>query len=156
MTDMARPLTAPIAPTATARVYRSEILVRFAHCDPAGIVFYPRYLEMFNALVEDWFLDELGISFSEIHRGRGWGIPTVHLDVDYVAYSSLGEVLTANLVVRKLGTTSIALHIRLDGPDGGERVRGNVTLVLVDAAEKRPVAIPADLRARLSAFLAPQ
>ena len=153
MADTARPL--PAASTA-GRVYRSEVLVRFAHCDPAGIVFYPRYLEMFNALVEDWFLDDLGISFSEIHRGRGWGIPTVHLDVDYLAYSELGEVLAANLVVRKLGKTSIALHIGLNGPDGTERVRGNVTLVLVDAATKRPVAIPSDLRTRLSAFLAPE
>jgi hypothetical protein len=25
-----------------AETYRSEILVRFADCDPAGMVFYPR------------------------------------------------------------------------------------------------------------------
>ena len=25
--------------------------VRFQHCDPAGIVFYPRYFEMLNSVV---------------------------------------------------------------------------------------------------------
>ena len=29
--------------------------VRFGDVDPAGIVFYPRYFEMLNAAVEDWF-----------------------------------------------------------------------------------------------------
>ena len=46
----------------TAQVYRSTVLVRFADCDPAGIVFYPRYMEMFNALVEDWFREGLKLS----------------------------------------------------------------------------------------------
>lgn len=145
----------PPAPSGSARVYRSNVLIRFAHCDPAGIVFYPRYLEMFNALVEDWFLDELGISFAEIHEGRGWGIPTVRLEVDYIAYSRLGEVLSASLVVRKLGTTSFALDIVLAGPDGADRVRGYVVLVLINAATKLACPIPPDLRARMSAFMTP-
>jgi 4-hydroxybenzoyl-CoA thioesterase len=32
--------------------YQREVLVRFAHCDPAGIVFYARYFEMINGVVE--------------------------------------------------------------------------------------------------------
>ena len=50
-----------------AQVYRSEILVRFGDCDPAGIVYYPRYMEMFNSLVEDWCLGLPGFI------GHGWG-----------------------------------------------------------------------------------
>ena len=44
-----------------------EITVEWGDCDPAGIVFYPRYLEMFNNLVEDWFCDGLKLSFAEFH-----------------------------------------------------------------------------------------
>jgi 4-hydroxybenzoyl-CoA thioesterase len=138
-----------------SRVYRSSVLVRFAHCDPAGIVFYPRYLEMFNALVEDWCLEELDISFAEIHEARGWGLPTVHLEVDYLAYCRLGETLSTSLVVRSIGRTSIGLEIVLTGPDGDERVRGKVVLVLTDAATKRALPIPPDLKGKISAFLAP-
>jgi 4-hydroxybenzoyl-CoA thioesterase len=139
----------------SSRVYRSSILVRFAHCDPAGIVFYPRYLEMFNAIVEDWCLEELDVSFAEIHNARGWGLPTVHLEVDYLAYSQLGETLSASLVVRSIGRTSLGLEIVLTGPDGDDRVRGKVVLVLTDAATKRAFPIPPDLKAKMSAFLAP-
>jgi 4-hydroxybenzoyl-CoA thioesterase len=33
--------------------FEREGLVRFAHCDTAGIVYNPRYFEMLNALVEN-------------------------------------------------------------------------------------------------------
>jgi 4-hydroxybenzoyl-CoA thioesterase len=36
--------------------------VLFKHCDPAGIVFYPRYFEMINDCVEAFF-DEIGTPF---------------------------------------------------------------------------------------------
>jgi 4-hydroxybenzoyl-CoA thioesterase len=63
-------------------------------------------------------------------------------------------VLSASLVVRKLGTTSFALDIVLAGPDGIDRVRGYIVLVLIDAATKRACPIPPDLRGRMSAFMA--
>ncbi len=138
---------------ATAAAYRSEVLVRFAHCDPAGIVFYPRYLEMFNNLVEDWCNDALDISFRELHAGRGWGLPTVHLEVDFVAPCTMGEVLQASLVVRAIGNSSIRLEILFQGPDGRDRVRGKVVLVLTDVRCSRGVPLPEDLRGRLAKFL---
>ena len=137
----------------SAAAYRSEVLVRFAHCDPAGIVFYPRYLEMFNNLVEDWCHDALDISFRELHAGRGWGLPTVHLDVDFVAPCLMGEVLQTSLVVRAIGNSSIRLEILFQGPDGRDRVRGKVVLVLTDVRCSRGVPLPEDLRGRLAKFL---
>src|SRR6202021_3747690 len=79
------------------RVYRKDIVVRFADCDPAGIVFYPRYLEMFNDLVEQWFREELHWSFAELVTNRGWGLPTVHLEVDFVAPRRFDEMFFAAL-----------------------------------------------------------
>ena len=131
--------------------YRAEILVRFAYCDPAGIVFYPRYLEMFNGLVEDWLREGVGHSFQEIFA-RGWGLPTVHLNVDLVAPSTIGDVLSAALAVRSVGTSSITLDIVLSGPDGNIRVRGEVVLVLTDASENRSQTIPDDLRKQIAPF----
>ncbi len=139
----------------STRVFHKNVLVRFADCDPAGMVFYPRYLEMFNNLVEDWCQEELDLPFSEVHTGRGWGLPTVHLNVDFVAPSFLGEVLSATLAVTSLGTSSIALDILLRGPDGVDRVRGKVVLVLMDTRQKRALSIPDDIRARIAEFCIP-
>lgn len=129
--------------------YQSQILVRFADCDPAQMVFYPRYLTMFNDLVEDWFREGLKLPFSYYHFEQQHGLPTVHLNVDFIAPSRLGEVLTATLTVNKVGKSSMALDIVLRGPDGSDRVRGNVVLVVTDLRSSRAVPIPDDLRAKI-------
>jgi 4-hydroxybenzoyl-CoA thioesterase len=128
--------------------------VRFADCDPAGIVFYPRYFEMFNGLVEDWFRSELQASFTEIVTKRGWGLPTVHLEANFVAPSRFDETLFATLTVNRLGTSSMGLDIVLRGPDNGDRVRGKVVLVFIDRAAHRAIPWPNDLRARILAYQA--
>jgi 4-hydroxybenzoyl-CoA thioesterase len=132
--------------------YQAQIPVRFADCDAAGIVFYPRYLEMFNGLVENWFRDELNFSFTEIVTNRGWGLPTVHLEVDFVAPSRFDETLSATLRVRSLGTTSVNLEILLRGKDDRDRVRGKVVLVLIDRAVQRAIPWPSELRERIVRF----
>jgi len=135
-----------------ADVYHSNILIRFSHCDPAGIVFFPRYLEMFNDIVEDWCRDELGFTFAEIHLKRGWGLPTVHLDVDFFVPSTLGDQLSATLRVNKIGRSSIGVEIAMCGPDGVERLRGRSVLVFIDAATKKSSPIPDDMRVRIERF----
>jgi 4-hydroxybenzoyl-CoA thioesterase len=134
--------------------YRKQVLVRFGDCDAAGIVFYPRYLEMFNSLVEDWYRDALLFSFTEIVTTRGWGLPTVHLEVDFAASSVFGEHLSATLYVREIGTSSLTLDISLQGPDGSDRVRGKIVLVLSDRRNHKAIPIPADVRRRILAFKA--
>ena len=69
--------------------------VRFQHVDYAGIVFYPRFLEMLNGLVEDWFEEALDRPFSKMHETNG--IPTVDLKVQFKNAARLGEILTKKL-----------------------------------------------------------
>lgn len=133
--------------------FQTEVLVRFADCDPAGIVFYPRFLEMFNNLVEDWCTAGLNFSFNDIVIKNGWGLPTVHLEADFVSPCRLGEVLIAKLYVRSVGKSSIKADILLCGPDESERVRGKVVLVLTDRRSHTALAIPEALRHRISTFV---
>jgi 4-hydroxybenzoyl-CoA thioesterase len=139
--------------SSAAPSFTTEVLVRFADCDPAGIVFYPRLLEMFNNLVEDWCSDGLKFSFDDIVIQHGWGLPTVRLEADFVAPCRMGEVLTAKLFVRKIGRSSLHADIVLCGPDQRSRVRGKVVLVLTDRREHRAIAFPDALRDRMLTFV---
>jgi 4-hydroxybenzoyl-CoA thioesterase len=142
----------PVAPAGENRVFATEVTVRFGDCDPAGIVFYPRYFEMVNNLVEDWCAQALGMSFREMHLERGLGLPTVQIDTSFVAPSELGDVLRAELRVQKLGGASVTLAVRLAGPHGEDRVRASLVLVMMQLKERRAVRIPDLLRARMAAF----
>jgi 4-hydroxybenzoyl-CoA thioesterase len=61
----------------------------------------------------------------------------------------MGDVLSAELTVRAVGGSSVTLGIEFRGPDGENRVRATLVLVLVDAETKRPMPIPEDVRARM-------
>jgi hypothetical protein len=65
--------------------YPTHTLVRFAHVDPAGIVFYPRYFEMLNGAIEDFFAEAAGADFASLHLERGIGVPTARLHTEFAA-----------------------------------------------------------------------
>ena len=50
-----------------AEQFARERLIRFSHCDPAGIVYFVNFFDMVGAVVEDWFRDAVGLPFQEMH-----------------------------------------------------------------------------------------
>src|SRR5262249_54778125 len=91
--------------------FRREVLVRFAHCDAAGWVFYPRYFEMVSDFVEDWFAAGLQVSAPELLRSQAILTPSVHFTADFVKPAHFGERLLFTLSVRRIGRTSCELEI---------------------------------------------
>ena len=141
-----------MAVTDIGTCFAVDIPVRFAHCDTAGIVFYPRYFEMMNAVVEDWCAQGLGTSFRALHLEQGMGLPTVRIHTEFTAPSQLGDLLRAQLSVTRLGGSSVTVAIRLLGPEGEPRVAAELVLVMMDLARRRAVPIPAPLRERMARF----
>ena len=132
-------------------IYSKQETVRFGHCDPAGIVFYPRYFEMLNALIEDWFTLGLGIDYAELLGPRRVGVPTVSLQSHFKRVSRMGDRLTQTLAVKKLGRTSLTITVIFSGYDG-ERVSFEQVLVCTDLNTHKPQPFPEDLRLALENF----
>ena len=128
--------------------------VRFAHCDPAGWVFYPRYFEMVSDFVEDWFAAGLGTSLPQLLHRQAILTPSVHFTVDFPKPARFGDRLLFTLSVLKLGRASCELQIEAS-LGGATRMRMRQVLVLISAATGRPIAIPPQLMRRMQKFLAP-
>jgi len=123
--------------------------VRFQHCDPAGIVFYPRYFEMVTATVEEWFAQRLGVPFETLHGPLGAAVPTASISVDFHAPSRLGDVLEFRLRPTRIGRSSVGLSIEAYcGPE--KRLSMESTLVFTKAGASKPDAWPEALRAGIS------
>ena len=134
------------------KVFSTGRKIRFSHCDPAGIVFFPQYMVMFNGLLEDWFTDALGVPYGPLVQQRRVGTPTVSLQCDFTAISRMGDEVTLGLTVLRIGGASFRLSIGCRcGND--ERVRMTQVLVITDLDTHRPIAIPDDIRAAMSKFL---
>ncbi|MCV2887839.1 acyl-CoA thioesterase [Ruegeria aquimaris] len=130
--------------------FSTEIEVRFKHCDPAGIVFFPRYFEMINDVVEDWFATDLGLPFHELVKENG--APTAQIQATFTAPSLHGDVLSFRLTPTRIGNSS--LDYELTAHCGDElRLRAKATLVHV-ARLGRSLAWPQAIRERVSAQIA--
>ena len=115
--------------------FKKQEKVRFQHVDYAGIVFYPRFLEMLNCLVEDWFEEALDRPFSKMHETNG--IPTVDLKIQFKNAARLGEILTKKLWVKELKNSSILCGFKFENESNTIVLEGEVTLVNVKIQEDR-------------------
>lgn len=123
--------------------------ILFRHCDPAGIVFYPRFFEMINDCVEAFFEQELDFPFAEIHRDGA--VPTAETSTRFLAPCRIGEELNMELEVTNLGRTSMGLALRAKC-EGETRFETNSTLVFVNE-QGRPQPWPDRVRHRIDHFL---
>lgn len=132
--------------------FETDVLVRFGHCDPGNIVYYPRYFEMINNVVEDWCREGLGVDFRELLVTRNLGLPTVHFDVQFLTPGELGDRLRFALSVEKIGNSSVKLR-HLVTNQGRDAIRVAQTVVFTDKTTMRPCPIPPDMAERMRAFL---
>ena len=117
-------------------------------------MYFPRFLEMANDIVEDWFEARLAIPFKEFHLSRGWGVPLVNTKVDFLKACRLGETLHMDLRVEALGRSSAVLAIR-GRTKGEDRLRLRHKVAIVSLESRRAIAIPEELRERMARFLVP-
>ncbi|MCB1891683.1 MAG: thioesterase family protein [Rhodocyclaceae bacterium] len=131
--------------------FYSDRLVRFSHCDPAGIVFYPQYFIMFNGLVEDWFNQGLGVNYARYITEHKLGFPIVSLNCEFSATSTIGEIITLGLKLERLGRSSMEIAVDCRYKQE-ERLRARFVLVSVDLNHQRAQPVPDDLRGLMQAF----
>jgi 4-hydroxybenzoyl-CoA thioesterase len=135
-----------------AQRFSTRRLIRFSHCDPAGIVFFVNFFEMISGIVEDWFREAVQLPFQEMHLERRVGFPIVTTGCEFLRPCHLGDTLELELAIARLGRASIDFDIR--GRVGGDekfRARHKVALVSLDTFKSMP--IPDDMRAKMLPYV---
>ena len=126
--------------------------IGFRHCDPAGIVFYPRYFEMMNDAVELFFRDAVDWPFSRMHAVDRRGIPAVSAHLDFKSPGRLGDQLDWTLRVSRLGRSSATMmHQAMIGDT--EILSGRTTIVHTDLDKMGALAWTDDVRGTLAAYV---
>lgn len=133
-------------------VFTSDHLIRFAHCDPAAIVYFPDFLDLAHSTMEDWLREGVGCALPDLIRQRRIGTPTVNLQCDFIKPVAMGEILRYELRVRKLGNASVVLEHR-GVRAGTECLRLSQTIVFMNLDSQKAVPIPQDLRPRIERYL---
>ena len=122
-------------------MYVIDRKVEFQHCDPAGIVFFPRYFEMLNSVIEEWFDTKLDYSFQAMHMRDGKGVPTAEISTKFVLPSRLGDVLNFCIDIKKAGSSSLEIEVEIHCKNT-RRVQIKQILVFIDLASGKPEKWP--------------
>jgi len=126
--------------------------VMFQHCDPAQIVFYPRYFEMVNLTIEVWFSKIAQYSYIHMFNQGDNGVPTAAIEARFHAPSRLGDLLHWNLQVTRLGKSSVSFEIEAVCDDQ-KRVSVATTLVHIDANTGASTPWPETARTNITKFM---
>jgi 4-hydroxybenzoyl-CoA thioesterase len=95
------------------RVHRKQIHVEWGDCDPAGIVYFPRYFEYFDACTNALF-ESAGLPKPELLRKYGIiGIPLVEVQARYIAPSSFGDTVLVETYISEWKNSSFRVEHKL-------------------------------------------
>ncbi len=132
--------------------YRTRLVIRFGDLDPAGIVYYPRYLHFCHVAMEEFFHDAVGIDYPTLLAEHRLGFPTVHLESDYRRPLRYGDELEIEVVVARLGSSTVEWRYRFHHRGLADpAAESRIVTVAVDMSTFTKVAVPEWLAARLRA-----
>jgi 4-hydroxybenzoyl-CoA thioesterase len=96
---------------------RRPIRIEWGDCDPAGIVFYPRYFMMFDACTTHLLERGTGLNkFQLMEAHKFAGFPMVDTWVRFIVPLRFGDDVTIESSITKVGTSSFEVrHAILKG-----------------------------------------
>jgi YbgC/YbaW family acyl-CoA thioester hydrolase len=127
--------------------------VQFHETDMAGVMYFANYFRLIEE-IEQAFLKSLGYSVSMPWDGGRMGFPRVKVSCEYFGPSRFDDALTLVLRMTHIGNKSMSYEVDFTR-DGDRLALGSLTGVcsVADGHGFRTIAIPDDLRAKLSPFL---
>ena len=131
---------------------RREIHVEWGDCDPAGIVYYPRFFEYFDACTNALF-EKAGFRKAEMLKTFGLlGIPMVDTRAQFYVAASFGETVTVETRIVAWGRSSFQVEHKLYKANelAAEGTEKRVWTVRDPLSQKamRSEPIPDDVKAR--------
>jgi 4-hydroxybenzoyl-CoA thioesterase len=89
------------------------VRIEWGDCDPAGIIFYPRYFEIFDASTAALFERALGITKFEMFKTLPFvGFPLVRTRAKFIKPTRFGDDVTVDSTI-KFGRSSFEIEHRL-------------------------------------------
>ncbi len=132
--------------------FTRTVPIRFSHCDPASIVYFPHYFDMFNGLIEDWYTEQLGVDYANLILNDRHGFPFVHIETDFKRPSRMGEHLDLTLLLMKIGFSSLSVVI-VGHLAGIERLRSRLVTAMMSLETQQKVELPHLLHYKFESYV---
>jgi acyl-CoA thioester hydrolase len=133
--------------------FRHQLRVRYAECDPQGVVFNAHYLAYFDTNINELLRHALGSYQAMLDRDVD--IVVAEAQLRFRAPARFEDQLTLEIAVEQLGTTSIITSHRISR-DGELVAEGTLRHVMVDRETLTKTPIPDWFREQLGPWTVEQ
>jgi acyl-CoA thioester hydrolase len=124
--------------------------VRYGECDPQGVVFNANYFTYFDVALTELWRESVG-PYTEM-MAAGVDMVVAEASARYLAPAGFDDELEIDIVVTRLGTTSMVTRIEVTR-DSTLVVEGQMRHVFIDAGSRRKIEIPSEIRRGLERHL---
>lgn len=137
---------------AVSRAFAYRLRVRYAECDPQGVVFNAHYFTYFDTAMTELWREAVG-SYSAM-LDAGTDMVVAEARARYLAPAAFDEELDISVRITRLGTTGMttSLEVRRAGERSEPEllVEGELRHVFIDPKSKRKKPIPEQVRRALA------
>lgn len=126
--------------------------VKMRNTDAAGILFFSSQLEMAHDAYEA-LLESLGFSFTSILRKPDFFVPIVHAESDYKAPLFVGNKITVEVRLTKIGTSSFTFAYTLRAQNKKIVGTAQTVHVTVNGRTHQKIPIPPKFKKALEKIL---
>jgi acyl-CoA thioester hydrolase len=144
----------PQDPSETAVLHRREVRLTYADCDPAGILYYATWFPWMERVQSEWFFLN-GLRQDKLMENHGFSTVTRHAECEYLNQVGLFDTIELNLVLRRIGSTSLTLGCDMWWHEGASlAARGSITIVTL-SPDNAPIRVPTMIRDAVTRAMPP-
>ena len=125
--------------------------VKLHDTDAAGLLFFSRQFTIAHDAYE-LFMETIGFGFSYIIRESGFLLPVIHAEADFSEPLFVGDKLTVQLSVERIGETSFTLAYDLLAEGGKSAGTVRTVHVCIDRHHRGKRVLPNGLRSALEPY----
>ncbi|MEZ5966157.1 MAG: thioesterase family protein [Planctomycetota bacterium] len=132
-------------------MFKRRYRYRFGDIDHAGIAYYPALLHACHCAFEDFWADDLGVTYPSLMSEHNLGFPAVHLEADFLAQIRYGDEPEIAVGVLRVGRSSVDFGFWWTTGEPACHVRITTVAVAMDTLQK--MALPERWRQEFTARL---
>lgn len=129
--------------------FRTRRVILFGDCDPGGVVYTPRIAHFVVEAGLDFLSHALGGPAARRLFAMGILPPARALSIEFLHPMAWDDAIDIEVSVDKIGEHSFALLVRAFNAAGDNTFRARITQVTISPETRRPVPLPAELKAAL-------
>ena len=125
--------------------------VKLHHTDAAGVLFFVNYFKIAHDTYEE-FLEEIGLDIAYLIDGSPFLLLIAHAEADYQKPQRVGDKITVEIAVERIGNTSFTLAYRIVDASGEVATTIKTVHAALNKRTGKVTRLPEDLKANLKKY----